>query len=155
MYPAKSLEPRRQRCTVQTTSEEAVEAWRGHSCSPMQQPGESQQKAGMETRAQPWTGRWKEARNCGQSEAPEDNFPSQNVKPCSVSFCANFSASLWPLQSILNEYIRKHDCSSPLATKMSSPGLPYPWGSGDCSAGKVLPPQPFSLHVLGGSAHHL
>lgn len=84
---------------------------------PHEAAGEDQQESGMGTRTQPWAGRGKEARNCGQSEAPEDNFPSQIVKPCSVSFCANSSASLWPLQLIPNEYLRKHDCSSLLAAK--------------------------------------
>lgn len=90
--------------------------------------------------------------NCGQSEKPEDNFPSQSVKPCFLLFCANFSASLWPLQSIHNEYLRKHNSNSPLATK-SSPGLPLSRDSGVCSAGNVLQLPP--LHILVGSVHHL
>lgn len=39
----------------------------------------------MEDKDSPTTGRWKEARKGEESEAPEDNFLSQNVKPRSVS----------------------------------------------------------------------
>lgn len=42
-------------------------------------------RLGWRTRTHPGAGRWKEARNGEMSEAPEDNFLSQNVKPCSAS----------------------------------------------------------------------
>lgn len=65
------------------------------------------------TRTQPWAGRWRAARICGQSKEQEDIFTSQNVKLRSVLLRANSSASLWPLQSILNEYLTKHNAVAP------------------------------------------
>lgn len=39
-------------------------------------------RLGWRTRTHPGAGRWKEARNGEESETPEDNFLSQNVKSC-------------------------------------------------------------------------
>lgn len=89
VYSGNPFVPRRQGCTNQDGPEGAAAAGlrlRAQPHASSQEKGNAGEwRRGWRTGTHPGTGRWNKAGNSEESEAAEDNFLLQNVKPYSVS----------------------------------------------------------------------